>query len=213
MRPHVQPLFGQPRQCRCGLLCQCSGKIPRPHHIDIVFLAVHRRHPSQIFRPEGIVQIIPHQHPDPVAHGIHLVRAQPAPDSRQQLRLMLRKHLGAEAIADCPVIHIGQKALRCRQRCAVIPDRLQQKGVESVFFIIKMRQFLQKHLRFRGIRQLFCQLAQQRHPHPDHRFRWQSGHQAAVKDLIFLILQRKQLRTDHIHFRHFVTSLLHHCTR
>ena len=39
------------------------------------------------------------------------------------------------------------------------------------------------------------------------------GHQAAVKDLIFLVLQRKQLRTDRIHFRHFVTSLLHHCTR
>lgn len=91
------------------LLCQCSGKIPRPHHIDIVFLAVHRRHPSQIFRPEGIVQIIPHQHPDPVAHGIRPIRAQPAPDSGQQFRLMLRKHLGAEAIADCPVIHIGQK--------------------------------------------------------------------------------------------------------
>ena len=90
---------------------------------------------------------------------------------------------------------------------------LGQKGVESVFFIIKMRQALHKHLRFRGICQLLCQLTQQRHPHPDHRFWWPGGHQAAVKDLIFLVLQRKQLRTDRIHFRHFTTSFLDYCTR
>ena len=52
---------------------------------------------------------------------------------------VVRKRLGAETIADCPVIHIGQKALRCRQRYAVIPDMLQQKSMEGVFFIIKMR--------------------------------------------------------------------------
>ena len=31
---------------------------------------------------------------------------------------------------------------------------------------------LAKHLCLRCARELFCQPAQQRHPHPDHRFRW-----------------------------------------
>ena len=142
MGPQIQPLFCEPRQRGIRLLCQCRGKIPCPHHIDIVFRAAHIGHPFQIFRPECIIQIIAHQHLHAIAHGVHLARIQPAANGHQQLLLVLRKHFGAEAVAGGPVVDVGQERFRFSQRPVVVPDKFDQKRVEVVLFVVSMRQGL-----------------------------------------------------------------------
>ena len=104
---------------------------------------------------------------------------------------MLCKDLRAKAVTGSPVVDVRQKPFRFRQSRVIIPDLFDEERMEVVFFVITVRQVVQKTFRLRCTGQFFCPLAQKRCPHPDHRFRRDGGHQFALEHLILCVLQSK----------------------
>ena len=74
VRPDVEPPLGEIRQRVVRLLGERRGEVPRTHHVQVILLALHIRHPREVFRPEIRIEIMPHQHADCVAHGVEFFR-------------------------------------------------------------------------------------------------------------------------------------------
>ena len=191
--PDIQLPLCEPWQRLARLLCQSRCKIPRPHHIDIIFLALYSSHPSKKFRLECFIQVMPHQHPYGVAHSIEPVGIQPAADGDYQRFLVLGKNFRAEAVAGGPVVDVGQKPFRFRQGGVIIPDSFDEKRVQVVLLVVFVGEAIQKGFRLGCTIELLCQLPQKRCAHTDDCFWGNCGHQLALKILIGIVLQGKQL--------------------
>ena len=192
MGPRVQPAPLDKGQNGVVLLGERCGKIPRDHHVDVVLLRMHSCHKLRISRVEILIQKMLHQHPDPEAHGIGVLRPQPLPDLSKKLRFVLFKYPRRHLVACRPVVYKGQKAHQFLHAFPVLFDPRDYERVQLVLVKIPMRQVPKKFPDLFPLQHLLCQLAELRRPYADHRLRIFPGDQFGLEIPVFDVLQFKK---------------------
>ena len=111
---------------------------------------------------------------------------------RQQTLGRFGKHLRRGSIAGCPVVDVGQKRLDAGKRRIKVSNALQQKAVEIVFFIIGVRQAVEKVLPLFGFCQRLGVFAQRGRAHADDRIVRHRRHQRRLKVFVAFVLHGKK---------------------
>ena len=124
----------------------------------------------QVFRFKSLVQIKTHQQTDPITDRISCTGSDPTSDLRQKFFSVLRKTFRCRQVTGRPVIYIWKKLLHFGKTGFVIFDPCHDHHMHVIFFIISVREDLQKFFCFRCLCKLSGKFTQHRCTDPYQSF-------------------------------------------